>query len=232
MGTETLELQVWLNNKGAQLAVDGKAGPATRRATIEAFRNLKAAAITPGELKMIADRLGASVAQVAAVAAVESNGGGWDDAGLLKCLWERHYLFKRLRFSIPLISDPKPGGYTIDADHDGINDSWEKLADAAARYGRLAFECASFGKFQIMGAHWKTLGYASVLDFVWQLSQSELAHYDAFARYLEANSLVAALRQVDGNAINCRALARGYNGSGYATYSYDVKIAHAFRVWR
>lgn len=232
MGTATADLQAWLNAHGGDLAVDGKAGPMTRRAAIEAFRNPKAPAITPAELKMIADRLGASVRQVAAVAAVESSGGGWDQAGLLKCLWERHYLWKRIRFAIPLLSDPRPGGYTIDADHDGINDSWEKLADAAARFGRVAFECASFGKFQIMGAHWKALGYASVLDFVWTLSQGELAHYDAFARYLEANNLVGALRQVSGNPIDCRALAAGYNGPGFAKYSYDVKIAHAFRVWR
>src|SRR5690606_38594911 len=135
--------------------------------------------------------------QIKAVAKVESAGGGWDNAGLLKCLWERHYLWRRVKVAVPLLSNPSPGGYTIDADRDGINDSWEKLADATLRFGAgPSFECASFGKFQIMGAHWKALGYPTVLDFVWALSRSEAAHYDAFARYIEVNGLAPALRRV------------------------------------
>jgi hypothetical protein len=165
------------------------------------------------------------------VAKVESAGGGWDETGLLKCLWERHYLWRRVRVAVPFLSSPKPGGYTLDADRDGINDSWEKLADASGRFGfDIAAECASFGKFQIMGAHWKSLGYSSVRDFIWNLSRDEAAHYDAFARYLEANGLVGALRRVDGNPENARPLARGYNGPGYAKGRYHEKIAHAWKV--
>lgn len=222
------ELQVWLNAHGAALTVDGQCGPMTRAAIIETFRNSSAPAVTPGEIQMIADRLGASARQVRAVAKVESNGGGWDDAGLLKCLWERHYLWRRIRMAVPFLSDPKPGGYTIDADRDGINDSWEKLADAACRFGfGAAAECASFGKFQVMGAWWRKLGYPSVIEFVWGLSRGELAHYEVFARYIEFNGLVPALRRVDGNPANCLALARGYNGKGQK--GYDGRIAGAFR---
>jgi len=180
------------------------------------------------DIANMATQLGATVRQVRAVAEVESSGSGWDRTGLLSCLWERHWLFKRLRFAVPLLSDPKPGGYTVDLDDDGINDSWEKLADAAMAYGaNLAFECASFGKFQIMGAHWKALGYRSAIDFVWRMTQSEAAHYVAFQRYVEVNGLRPALARVNGSPANCTAFARGYNGK--AQKGYDAKIATAYR---
>jgi hypothetical protein len=227
--TDTLWLQRWLNLHGAALVEDGRPGPATRAAIIETFRNKAAPAVKEAELILIASRLGCTVRQIKAVAKVESAGGGWDDAGLLKCLWERHYLWRRVRIAVPFLSNPSPGGYTVDADKDGINDSWEKLADASLRFGAsTAFECASFGKFQIMGAHWKALGYSHALDFAWTLSRDEFAHYDAFARFIEANGLVGAVRKIDGNPANCLAFARGYNGKGQK--GYDGRIAAAWRT--
>lgn len=235
MSLELKAFQVWLNHKGAspRLSIDGVKGPATRAAILNVFVNTDAPAITTPQKKLIADRLGATVRQLEAVMRVEAAGAGWDNAGRLKCLWERHYLWRRIRFAVPLLSNPKPGGYTVDADGDGINDSWEKLADASMRWGpEIAFECASFGKPQIMGAWWDELGYPSSVDFVWQLLQSEFAHYDAFARYVEHNGLTGALRAIDGNPENARAFAKGYNGSGYAKHGYHVKIADKWRLLR
>lgn len=231
MSDRTLKLQRWLNITGNfGLAEDGKFGPLTRSALIEVFRNRSAPAITEAEMQKVADYLGAPLRNLKAVAKVESAGGGWDDEGLLKCLWERHYLWRRVKVAVPFLSNPKPGGYTIDADRDNINDSWEKLADASGRFGiKFAGECASFGKFQIMGAHWKALGYAHVIDFVWQLSRTEWAHYDAFGRFVRVNNLIGALKWVDGNAENCRAFAKGYNGGAYEKHNYHGKIAAAWR---
>lgn len=224
------DLQAWLVGKGASIAVDGKPGPKTRASVIETFRNPNAPAVTSDEMTALASSLGCTVKQIVTVGRVESAGGGWDDTGLLKCLWERHWLWKRVRFAIPLLSDPKPGGYTVDADRDGLNDSWEKLADASLRYGALAFECASFGKFQIMGGHWKALGYPSVLEFVWQMSRTEAAHYRALAAFVRVNGLLPALRAIDGNAENCRAFAKGYNGPAYERFDYHRKLAAAWKT--
>lgn len=228
MNERIANLQTWLNAHGASLTVDGAWGPSTRAAVIETFRNTSAPAATPAQVALIADTHGIPVRAMRAVAEVESGGSGWDDAGLLKCLWERHYLWRRVKLAVPLLSDPMPGGYTIDADHDGINDSWEKLADATGRFGfDTAAECASFGKFQIMGAWWEKLGYISVSDFVWRLSRSEVEHYEAFARFIKANGLLPAMRKVDGNPMNCLDIARGYNGKGQK--GYDGRIAAAWR---
>ena len=228
MNLNLQQLQGWLNGKGAALVADGVAGPKTRAAIIETFRNTQAPAISPAELATIAKRLDCTRAQIAAVAAVEGGGAGWDNSGLLKCLWERHYLWRRVRVIVPFLSNPKPGGYTVDADRDGINDSWERLADAALLWPVAAFECASFGKFQIMGAHWKALGYPSAWEFVWTLSRTEYAHYDALRRFIMVNNLQAALRRINESSESCRTFARGYNGGGYERGGYHIKIAKAY----
>lgn len=232
MNRALADLQVFLNLKGADLKVDGLRGPKTRAAIIETFRNRTAPAITDHAIEIIAIRLGCTQRQLRAVARVEGSGAGWDKSGLLTCLWERHYLWRFIRIAIPFLSSPSPGGYTIDANGNGINDSWEKLADAALRWPGWAFECASFGKFQVMGANWRALGYAAARDFVWKLSRDETAHYEAFERYIKANGLEAALRRIDANPENARAFARGYNGPGYAKGDYHTKIAFAWKAER
>lgn len=228
MSDRILNLQRWLNAHGAKLAEDGKWGPATRAAVIETFRNRQAFPATDADIKAIANRHQFNERAMKAVAKVESGGSGWDATGLLKCLYERHYLWRRVKLAVPVLSNPSPGGYTIDADKNRINDSWEKLADATGLFGlNVAFECASFGKFQIMGAHWKALGYPSVAEFVWGMSRGEPAHYEAFARYIVVNGLTDALNAVNGDPANCLAIARGYNGKGQK--GYDARIAKAWR---
>lgn len=230
MNEKIAALQTYLNARGCTppLTVDGVPGPATRDALIATHRNKAARPVTQPEINLFAARAGCSPTQLATVSSVESGGSGWDNAGLIACLWERHYLWKRVAIAVPLLSDPKAGGYTIDIDHDGINDSWEKLADASMRFGAgIAMECASFGKFQIMGAWWKKLGYPSVAEFVWGMTRSETAHYEALVRYIEVNNLRGALRSISADPRACLSFALGYNGPKQK--GYDVKLARKFK---
>ena len=231
MNPKVAALQTWLNAMGMTppLVVDGKGGQATKDAVLAMFANKAAPAVTEDDIRAFAARLGVTVVQLKAVAAVESGGSGFLDSGHPKILWERHYFWKRLRLKIPFISDPAPGGYTVDADKDGINDSWEKLAEACCHAPGWAFESASWGKFQIMGAWWEKLGYGSAIEFAWSMRESEAGHYEALVRYVERFGLVRAMRAISGNPLNCAAFARGYNGPGYAKFQYDSKIASAFR---
>lgn len=227
------DLQSWLNAHGAKLVIDGIAGPKTRSAIIDVFRNTDAPKAKPSEIRMAAAELWADPEQLLAVSAVEAPRGGWDSDGLLTCLYERHYLWKRIAIKVPVLSDPVPGGYTLDADRDGINDSWEKVADVACRFGaHRAFECASWGKFQIMGAWWQRLGYRSAIDFVWRLSRAEAEHYRALVKFVSVNGLLTAFRKIDGDPENCRAFAKGYNGPAYEKHGYHERIARAFRAQR
>lgn len=219
------QFQQWLNARGAKLVVDGKGGPATRSAIIETFRNTSAPAATDAEKASIARALGGTLKQLKAVDTVESGGAGWDNNGLLKCLFERHYVFRRIRVLIPFLSNPTPGGYTMDADRDGINDSWEKVADMAMRNPLVAFESASWGRFQIMGAHAKALGYENAVEFAWALSRDEAAHYKALGAFIRVNGLQKAFMALSTDWRACTAFARAYNGKGQQ--GYDRRLAKA-----
>ena len=228
--------QQWLYNHGASLAADGKPGPATRAAIWSLFQNRKAAAITTDDLTRFANRLGCTVRQLQAVATVESNGGGFLNSGHPKILWERHYFWKRMAVKLASgsvsgawLAHPTGGGYTIDADNDGLNDSWEKLVEGAMRNPQAAFESCSWGKFQIMGAWWQKLGYANPFNFAYSMVESEAGHYEALCRYIEVNGLKPAIQALSASPQTCVAFARGYNGPGYAKGEYHIKLARAMR---
>lgn len=231
------DFQYWLNTRGAKsattnrmgrpIAEDGKPGPDTRQAILSVFSNRQAPAVSPAEILAFATRLGGTTKQMRAVASVESAGSGFNEQGQPKALYERHYAWKRLRILLPLLSNPKPGGYTLDADKDGINDSWEKIADMAMRNPLVAFESASFGKFQVMGAWATKLGYPNAIEFAHSMVQSEAAHYEALVRYIEQFGLVHAFRALSTSPAACRPFAVGYNGRGQK--GYDTRLARAMR---
>jgi hypothetical protein len=223
------EFQLWLNARGANITADGIAGPATRAAILRVFTDKSAKAITPAAIEDIANRLGVMGRQVRAVAKVESAGGGWNDQGQPKILWERHYFWKRIQIVIPWISNPKGGDYTLDANKNGVNDSWEKLCLAACRNPIAAFESASFGKFQIMGAHAKALGYPNALEFAYSMVSDEVAHYQALAAFVRSNGLIPAMKALSTNPETCRLFASRYNGAGYRKNNYHVKLAEAMK---
>lgn len=215
------EFQAWLNDRGADLLVDDKAGPVTRAAMYGLFANVSAPAVSDSEIAATALKLGCTAKQLRAVAKVESGGAAFDPAGRPKILFERHY-FHRLtdgQWSVTAYSDPTAGGYN--------DDSWLKLSMAASKDPWAAFQSASWGKFQIMGAHWQSLGYASPLDMAWAMRQSEVAHYDALARFVKANGLLTAIRQLSTIAADNVAFASVYNGPGFRNFSYHTKLAGA-----
>jgi hypothetical protein len=223
------DFQKWLNAHGASIAEDGLRGPETRAAILKVFSNLRATRVTDADIARYAARLGGTVKQVRAVAKVESAGGGFNDQGQPKALYERHYAYKRVAVKIPLLSDPVPGGYTIDADKNGLNDSWEKIADMAMRNPLVGFESASFGMFQIMGAWAERLGYANAIEFAYSMVAGEAGHYESLIRYVERMGLTAAFRKLSTNPADCVAFAKAYNGPGYAKNAYDRKLAAAMR---
>jgi len=228
-------LQRFLNSKGARIAVDGVVGPLTRSALYSLFANTNAPAVLASEIASIARTLGVSTAQVRAVAAVESNGGGFLQTGHPKLLWERHWFFRRigvkLASSLPgqWVAHPNPGGYTLDADRDGVNDSWEKLLEGCSRDPVAAFESCSWGKFQIMGAHWRSLGYLSVFEFAWTMRESEAGHYRALAAFIRVNRMIPAMKAISANPADNREFARRYNGPAFSRNRYDQKLADAMR---
>lgn len=216
-----IELQQWLGAHGQPVAVDGNPGAQTRAAIKAAFVNDCAAAVTDTDIAVLAARLGCTVKQLKAMSIVESGGSAFDKTGRPKILFERH-LFHRMtngRYGLSAWSNPKGGGYS--------EDSWEKLARAACQDADAAFGAVSWGKFQVLGRHWSSLGYPSPIDMAYATVTSEAAHYEMLARYIEVNRLKPALAKLSTSANDNRALAAGYNGPAYEKFLYHVKLAKA-----
>lgn len=213
------DYQTFLNSKGAKLVVDGVGGPATRQATKDVFVNLNAKAATQAEIALLAKDLGCTLAQINAVANVESSGAGFDSKGRPKILFERHKFHSATggKYSVTSYSNPSSGGYN--------EDSWEKLTQALCKDVEAAFASASWGRFQVMGFWSDEMGWKSAVDMAYSTVESEINHYKLFAGYIKLSSLQDELRKVSTNPDDCRPFAKGYNGSGYEKYDYHTKIA-------
>lgn len=185
--------------------------------------------LTSDDYAAAANSLGVPVAAVRAVTEVESKGSGFVDEVRPVILFERHIMRRQLSAAgrsdvaeleakSPSIVNSKPGGYV------GGTAEWDRLWLATQIDRKCALESCSWGLFQIMGFHWKVLGYASVQEFVNAMYQGEGSQLDAFVRFIKVSpNLMKALKKQDWAA-----LARGYNGPAYAKNHYDTRLAAAF----
>ena len=226
-------VQAWLNeNCGTDLEIDGVWGTLSRSTFISAMACRTAPAITEQELQTIAEQLGdKDTKRIKAVADVESNGSGWFNSGLPKILWERHKFWKHTADkSVSWYSNPSAGDYTMDANANGINDSWEKLSYAIGKDPLAALKSISIGKFQVLGEYYLQCGYQHPIEMLYACSRSELAHYELLRDYiLNVANLKDAFLQVSTNAASNEAFAKGYNGKGYRKYDYHNKLAKAMK---
>lgn len=200
-----------------------------RAAFLSRYVNLKAKALADADLVDAAAKLSVTTKHVRMVLKVESGGKSFDDRGRPIILFEPHIFHRQTkgRHSPASFSYTpwRPGKYP--RTYDG---RWEQMADAAERDERAALESASWGLFQIMGFHWQSLGYDSVQDFAERMTTGEPAQLDAVVRFINENGLAAKLRACKaGEPETCRAFAKGYNGGGYATNRYHIKMAEALR---
>ena len=224
-------MQAWLNeNCGTDLEIDGVWGTLSRSTFISAMACRTAPAITEQELQTIAEQLGdTDTKRIKAVADVESNGSGWFNSGLPKILWERHKFWKHTADkTASWYSNPNAGDYTMDANANGINDSWEKLSLAIGKDPLAALKSISIGKFQVLGEYYLQCGYQHPIEMLYACSRSELAHYAMLRDYiLNVAKLKEAFLALSTNPNDNRAFARGYNGKAYERYEYHIKLAKA-----
>jgi hypothetical protein len=205
------------------VTADGVFGPISRGALIAAFTNTRAPAISPEEVVGYAAILGCTAKQLNAVAAVESSGSGFDGVGRPKILFERH-LFHRLtqgKWTPAPFSEPISGGYS--------DDSWAKLTAACGKDPDAAFSSCSWGKFQILGAHWSKLHYDSPFGLAQSCVRSEAAQYELLVRFIETFGLSDELRALSADPDTCRPFAKAYNGPLYERNSYHRKLAQAMK---
>ena len=235
------ELQLWINTKIKSegltitpLVADGIPGPLTRSTFILLFVNKNARAIDETERLLIAKSLGdVNTKRIRAVAQVESAGSGWFDSGLPKILYERHYFHKFVKKTIAwvtgFISNPSSGGYTVDANKNGINDNWDKLAAAVCVDPYGALQSVSIGSFQVMGRWYKDCGYKHPIDMLWAARNSEYEHWKMLAGFIKANNLTKAFLAISTNANDNVRFVETYNGPAWRKNDYANKLAKAMR---
>jgi len=173
--------------------------------------------------------LGVAPAALAAIVSVESGGrvtalvAGRDEP-LIR--FEGHWFDRllspkdRTRARAAGLADPRPGGVANPADQAA---RWALLARAIAIDRDAALASASWGVGQVMGLHWRRLGYASVDALVSEARQGPPGQVRLLARYIAATGLADALGRHDWAAFS-----RGYNGPAFRTHAYDRRLAEAF----
>lgn len=180
---------------------------------------------TENDYRLAAARLGVDVPAIKAVADVESAGVTHWAGGQVPILFEAHW-FSKLTAG------------RFDASHPGISSrawnrslyrggpaEYDRLAEARALDSDAALQSASWGAFQIMGFHWRKLGFSSPTEFA-SAMQTASGQLDAFVRFIEADpTLQDALRRHDWHVF-----AGTYNGPGQVDY-YAGKIAQAYDRW-
>jgi hypothetical protein len=253
---EVMLLQTLLNKSGCSLVIDGDFGNKTvacvkefqanngliadgivggkswvvfQQKFPEHFEVVQSKFLSEADIQKAANTLGVNVATVKAVYKVESNGKGFV-GDRPKILFEGHIFWRQLKKH-----NLNPSNY-YQGNENVLHPKWSKRYYGQNQYARLekakkihsdaALESASWGLFQIMGFHWKSLGYTSVQDFVDKMSANEGEQLMAFVKFIEVNHLTRYLKVRDWAGF-----ARRYNGPGYAKNRYDVKMAKAYRKY-
>ena len=184
---------------------------------------------TLAEIDTLAQAHGLEPAALRAVADVESGGRAFVYIGGRKeplVRFEGHY-FDRLLDGAQRekarrqgLSSPKAG--MIRNPRKQV-DRWALIEQAAKINRHAALQSVSWGIGQVMGAHWKVLGYGSVDDLVREARSGVGGQIRLMLRFMRVNRLVPLLHARDWSGF-----ARRYNGPAYAKNSYDVRLATAY----
>ena len=171
--------------------------------------------IKESEYQELAKSFGLPVSYVKAIDEVESNGMGFDPkTGKIIIQFEPHY-FKRIS---GLIS----GAWSKNK-VDVQSKEWEAFNDAFKLNPNAAMESTSVGRMQVMGEHWKRLGFKSVGD-MWDFAKkSEKNQLWLGLKFIETDKrLFQAVQKWDTKEV-----ARLYNGKNYWILGYDKKLERA-----
>ena len=190
--------------------------------------------LTNEQIKDLANKHGIEYAGLKAVVEVEASGKGFI-GDVPKILYEPHIMHRlltkknyitirnNLMKAHPNLCYPRWGTYKY-----GAESIQHRRLEIASQFNRdTALESCSWGLGQVMGFHWKALGYESLQSFINDMYESEAKQLEAMIRFIKVNGLLLALKNKDWVKF-----ARGYNGSGYAKNKYHIKLANAYAKYK
>lgn len=172
--------------------------------------------LTQKEIESLSIEFGVPASRINAVKEVESGGKGFDEAtGKILIQFEPVW-FKRKSPYTP------SGKWSLNKVERQAKE-WEAFNDAFSKNPDAAMESTSIGIMQVMGFHWKLLGFKSVGE-MWD-----------YAKESEYNQMRLSLLFIKSNKKMFNALVNGvwkvvayyYNGEKYWELQYDVKLAKA-----
>ena len=186
-----------------------------------------------GGARHVSKTSGIDAAVLVAVALVETNAVAFAQVGdrrepLIR--FEGHYFDQllsepaRRRARAAGLSDPRAGRIRNPASQSA---RWQLFEAAAAINAAAAAASVSWGLCQVMGSHWKALGYADAAALAAAARASAEGQFEIAARFLAAGRL--ADRLVSGDVAG---FSRRYNGPAYRRNRYDEKITSALRQAR
>lgn len=186
----------------------------------------------------VANELKVEVAAVKAVNEVESSGRGYLVDGRVKILFEGHVFWQQL-------TERKIDAAPLAKNNENIlfkNSDRKFYVGGKGEYARLdqaigilddtrvaeaAYASASWGLFQIMGYHFKSLGYTEIMQFVGEMKESEGHQLKIFSKYVQVNKLTKYLKDKQWAEFALR-----YNGKGYKANKYDEKLDKAYKKYK
>lgn len=184
----------------------------------------------PAALTAAAQELRVEPAAVQAVFKSETPQGSFWINGVLKCLVEKHVVYRQVPRE-KRSEAVRLGLATTNWTHNNYareQRTWRQryalLERIAEAYGvEVACGSASWGGSQIMGYHHARLGYATAHEMYKAFADDEQAHIDGFIDYLKAFKVVRALQAKDWQTV-----AERYNGRGQVK-AYSTRMRRHYR---
>lgn len=183
--------------------------------------------ITNEQIKEIAKNNGIEYAALKAFIEVESGGIGFaTDTNKIIIQFEPAWFKKKAPFS--------PSGKWSVNTVDRQSKEWEAFNSAFSINPDAAMESTSIGMGQIMGFHFKTLGYKTVGEMWDDAKRGEYHQVLQMVRFIRSNkSLYKALVNK-----NWHLVATYYNGGGYLDLAkkigrtpYNISLANAYKKY-
>lgn len=181
--------------------------------------------LTNKEVRAIAERVGLTFAELRTFIEVESGGTGFINNRIV-IQFEPSWFKKKAPFA--------PSGLWSLNKVENQTKEYQAFSDAFFKNPLAAMESTSWGVGQIMGFHYKRLGYKSVGDMVDDFKRGEYQQVEGIAKFIKTDaSLFSAIK-----AKNWHLVAVKYNGAGYLDLAkkygrepYNISLEKAYKKW-
>lgn len=181
------------------------------------------------EVAKVGGKHGLPLTELLAVIQVESGGHIFANVGgrrepLIR--FEGHYFDKLVPASKRQaarnagVSSPKAGAIKNPASQAA---RWQLLMKAAKIDPEAAYMSTSWGVGQVMGSHWKILGFTNIMELVNTARKGLGGQVELMARFIVKNGLKDELIEHDWSGF-----AQGYNGKNYKKNNYDTNLEKAY----